>query len=212
MRANKKEKRVAPRVRERFPVKITSAGKTYRGESYDVSMSGLACSSPLPLPVSAPVTINLILPAAGPSDSAGEASCRGRVVRVECPANRKSHDGYRLAFNFSELSALSRRRLERFIEERLESDNFSSREILTRLDSIFRHGITCRTSVFIPPFHEVEVNILIDRTKSDSPSINCSGVVVNCEEDESGSGYLVDLYFLDMEAQDRRIMEDLIRV
>ena len=212
MRAKEKEKRVAPRVRERFPVKITSAGPTYRGESYDVSMSGLACSSPRPLPVSTPVTINLILPAAGLSDSAGETSCRGRVVRVEYHSKRKSPDGYRLAFNFSELSVHSRRRLERFIEKRLESGDISSREILTRLESIFHHGMTCRTSVFIPLFHEVEVNILVDQTKSDSPSINCSGVVVNCEEDESGSGYLVDLYFLDMEAQDRRIMEELIRV
>ena len=175
-------------------------------------MSGLACSSPQPLPVSTPVIINLILPVSGPSDSSGETSCRGEVVRVEYHTKRKSTDGYRLAFNFSELSARSRSRLERFIEKRLESGDISSREILTRLESIFHHGMTCRTSVFIPPFHEVEVNILVDRTESDSPRINCSGVVVNCEEDESGSGYLVDLYFLDMEAQDHRIMEDLIRI
>ena len=185
-----KEKRAAPRVRERFPVKITSGGKTFRGESHDVSMNGLACSSPLPLPVSTPVNINLILPMVKRSDSSGETACRGEVVRVESQAGRKISGEYRLALNFLELSDRSRRRLEEFIERKLKSDDSSAPEILTRLADMFQHGVTCNTSVFIPPFHEVEINILFEEEEDKSPGIRCSGVVVDCEEEEEGVGYL----------------------
>ena len=207
-----KEKRTAPRVRERFPVKITTAGKTFRGESHDVSMNGLACSSPLPLPVSTPVTIHLILPPAERSHSSGETACRGKVVRVEGQSSRENHGGYRLALNFLELPIRSRRRLEKFIGRRLKTDDLSAPEILTRLDSIFQQGATCRSSSFIPPFHEVEINIFFAGEADDSPGISCSGVVVDCEEDEEGIGYLVDLFFLDLKSEDRRTMSSYLKV
>lgn len=167
-------------------------------------MKGLACSSPLPLPVSTPVTINLTLPPAGDSGTSGEAACRGKVVRVENQTGRKSSGGYRLAFNFSELPDRSRRRLEEFIQQKLQAGDPSAPEILTRLADIFQQGVTCKSSIFIPPFHEVEISILFEGKENDSPGICCSGVVVDCEEEVEGSGYLVDLYFLDMQSEDRR--------
>jgi hypothetical protein len=50
----------------------------------------------------------------------------------------------------------------------------------------------------------VEINILFDGKDDSSPGIRCSGVVVDCEKEEDGSGYLVGLYFMDMNSEDRR--------
>ena len=139
-------------------------------------------------------------------------ACRGEVVRVEGQSSRKNHGGYRLALNFLELPIRSRRRLEKFIGQRLKADDLSAPEILTRLDSIFQQGVTCRSSSFIPPFHEVEINIFFAGEADDSPGISCSGVVVDCEEDEEGIGYLVDLFFLDLKLEDRRTMSSYFKV
>lgn len=209
----RRERRANPRVAERFPVKISTGGKTYRGLSCDVSLGGLACSSPVPLPVSTQVKVDLILPVAGDPASDSPVICRAKVVRTESPGESGLKD-YRLAFNFGKMSKKDRQELASFISRKLSSPRPGNEAIMTESADISANGIFCKSDTYIPTFREVEINVIIpDHTSSDSrkTDIRCSGVVVRCEKERTGDHYEVALYFTDINLSDRARIRKYLR-
>jgi len=192
-------------VSERFPVKISAGGKTYRGTSFNVSLGGLACSSPVPLPISTPVKIDLILPAAGSPASDIPVICRAKVVRTE-PPGRSGPTDYLLAFNFGKMSNKDRQELDAFISRKLSPSSRKNEAIMTGVADLSANGIFCKSDTYIPTFREVEINVIIPdqaSSRSRSKGIRCSGVVVKCEKEKAGERYEVALYFTDINISDR---------
>ena len=208
----KKEKRANPRVKERFPVRIISGGKTYRGMSCDISLGGIACKSPVSLPVSTSVRVDLILPGSHTSPSQREVVCRAKVVRREQPGESGVKD-YRLALGFNKISKKAQQGLADFIWRKLSSRPGQEVGIMTEPADISTNGISCKSDSFIPPFHEVQINVIIpfgDHPRPRKTTIQCSGVVVSCEKEKSGGRYDVSLYFTEIKRSDRKFLRDYL--
>jgi len=191
-----KEKRATPRVKESFPVKISKGSKTYQAVSCDISLGGLACNSPVPLPVATPVRVDLILPDPKSSSSRREIICQAKVVRSEPPAGADNKD-YRLAFGFDQMSEKAREILEAFIFRRLPLPPLGEGGVKTETADIFAHGISCKSETYIPPFHEVQIQVSI-------PSPNSS-------EEAMGDRYNVDLYFTDICQPDLKLLRKFLK-
>ncbi len=198
--------RASPRVEEIFPVFISRGRDTLRGQSRNVSATGLACTSDQPLPLSSKVQISLALPPRSSSLRPGDVVCRAQVVRVESPRGKGGAKGYLLAFNFNRMAKADRDKLERFIAEKMNQAGASSGGIVSADAAISSNGIGCSSDAYIPLFHEVQINVSFSPERPEvrpDPAIRCSGVVVSCEKIGDTDQYWIELFFTDIARKDR---------
>ncbi len=86
----------------------------------------------------------------------------------------------------------------------------AGKKVITGPANISPNGISCKSDTFIPPFREVQINVVVPcdgRSGSPEVPICCSGVVVKSEKEPDGDRYDVYLYFTDMDAGARRRLE-----
>ncbi|MCX6350179.1 MAG: PilZ domain-containing protein [Candidatus Aureabacteria bacterium] len=200
------QKRAAPRVDGNFPVFISRGRNTLKGESRNVSSTGLACTSRRPLPLSSTVRISLALPPQSDEPREGEVVCRAQVVRVESPRGKESRKTYLLAFNFYRMAKADRDKLDRFISEKLNQSGSSCGGIVSANAAISPNGIGCTSDSYIPLFHEVRINVSFfsgPEAQLSGQAISCSGVVVSCEKIHGTRRYWIELYFTDIERKHR---------
>ncbi len=198
--------RAAPRVDGIFPVYISSGGDTLRGQSRNVSSTGLACTSDQPLPLSSTVQISLALPPRPSAPREDEVVCRAQVVRVECPRAKGGSKGYLLAFNFHRMAKADREKLERFIAGKINQSGASPGGIVSADAAISSNGIGCSSDAYIPLFHEVQINVSFSSERPagrPDPAIRCSGVVVSCEKLNDTGQYWIELFFTEIARKDR---------
>jgi len=135
------------------------------------------------------------------------------VVRSEPPAGADNKD-YRLAFGFDQMSEKAREILEAFIFRRLPLPPLGEGGVKTETADIFAHGISCKSETYIPPFHEVQIQVSIPSPNSSEgrkKTICCSGVVVKSEKEAMGDRYNVDLYFTDICQPDLKLLRKFLK-
>jgi len=203
------ERRAYPRIREKFPVEISSNGTTYRGLTCDISEDGLSCRTDMPVPDSGQVEIDMFLP-----DREGEKLvCKARTVRKDSISGKPEENDNLTAFNFSEMSDEDRKILKDFIDTKRAEGKLNSLDIIPERADIFSNGISCLSDTYIPPFREVEINVFLPESGTASPAdtaIKGSGVVVKSEKEEEGERYNVQLYFTDIADSDRQLLQEYI--
>ena len=79
------------------------------------------------------------------------------------------------------------------------------------LDSVFQlshKGVTFVSETCLPEWTEVgvEMRVPVKGARKDQ-SINCRGVVVQCERQQQGKGFAVALMFLDLPKRDQAILD-----
>ena len=203
------ERRAYPRIREEFPVEISSNGTTYRGLTCDISEDGLSCRTDMPVPESGQVEIDMFLP-----DREGEKLiCKARTVRNDPTPGQPEESDNLTAFNFSEMSAKDRKILKDFIDTKRAEGDLNSLDIIPERADIYSNGISCLSDTYIPPFREVEINVFLPEDgadKANNTAIKGSGVVVKSEKEDEGERYNVHLYFTDIADSDRQLLREYI--
>jgi len=105
------ERRAAPRIRAYRPVRLHQSGNSRIIETLtkDLSEGGICCLSPIALPVSSEVSLELVL-------STGQApiSVRGRTAWFRTIPQSEQFD---LGIAFDEISPVDKRRLSAYLDQ-----------------------------------------------------------------------------------------------
>ena len=113
-----KERRIAPRVAERFTVSLQGPAALIEAESKNLSASGVYCLTKQWLAPMTKLAVDFSLPQGG---KAARIQCTGVVVRVEPIIANAVTTGYHLAIFFSDLSERQRTAIQQFVRERLSA-------------------------------------------------------------------------------------------
>ena len=94
-------------------------------------------------------------------------------------------------------------------DEVSESGVQEGAKIVAGATNISPYGISCKSDAYIPPFREVQINVVVPGGRG--TPIHCSGVVVKSEKEKKGSRYDVHLYFTDMDDNSRRRLKKYLK-
>lgn len=112
------DRRLAPRVEHRLPVRLTHEDGALSAITRDLSASGASCSLRRFIPLMTKLQIQLDLPGrARPT----RIACQGVVVRVEPPRPMPRSSRYHLAIFFNDMAGVDRTRLARYVHEHLRA-------------------------------------------------------------------------------------------
>lgn len=114
------ERRRAPRVKTRFPVRVAHEGGVLTAVSRDLSATGIYCELDEFVPLNDTLEIDFALPGStieGKGCGAAKIRCRGVVVRNERVPGMEETRG--LALFFTDLRSGSRRMVEEYVVDHL---------------------------------------------------------------------------------------------
>lgn len=98
--------------------------------------------------------------------------------------------------------------------DKLENESAKAK-VVTGPANVFPNGISCKSDTYIPPFREVQINLVFpagQKYPPDEKSVQCSGVVVKSEKEVNGDRYDVHLYFTDICDEARQRLERYLKV
>lgn len=110
-----KERRIAPRVAQRFTLSLQGDQTALEAESRNISASGVYCFTPQLLAPMTKLALEFTLPGPKPA----RIQCTGVVVRVEPVITNATTSGYHIAIFFSDLTERQRTAIQQFVRQRL---------------------------------------------------------------------------------------------
>ncbi|MDP8248604.1 MAG: PilZ domain-containing protein [Candidatus Tritonobacter lacicola] len=230
----KMEKRRAPRVRVRVPVKLAAKGgrDPISARTLDLSYSGAYCRVGRFIPLNSEVDVELGLPGS-------DVLCKGIVVRNK---KRSGGDQYGIALFFSDISDSGQRHIVDFIDGRLQSAGIKPRSARKKVRdfigeksyvsrrkglevnsakfrvlkgdvAISSNGLSCQVDRKVPLFKEIAVNIVLPSEKRPGTveAIQCSGVVVSCDKVRGKDCYDLAIYFEGLPGKTRARIDSFTR-
>jgi c-di-GMP-binding flagellar brake protein YcgR len=117
-RISRPERRAAPRVQESLPLALTDAGTELSTTMLNISAGGVSCVLDRFLTPMSKLQIRFELPQ---GKHPIRIQCTGVVVRVDPAVGEGQRPRYQTAIFFTELSERDRRRMARFVTQRLAS-------------------------------------------------------------------------------------------
>ena len=113
------ERRSAPRIAKRLPLRLTHDAGDLTTKTENVSSSGAYCTIRRFVPLMTKLRIRLeLLDHAKPTP----VICEGVVVRIEPPAPAPTkRASYKIAIFFSDLTEADRSAISRFVQQRLDA-------------------------------------------------------------------------------------------
>ncbi|MDP8219181.1 MAG: PilZ domain-containing protein [Candidatus Theseobacter exili] len=116
MSENGQERRRIRRVHANLGLKIQYNGKTYKGDTIDVSELGASCTLDLAIPIFDSMQVCLTAPLSDDGSSENSASLETNAIVVSC--RKQSHqDSYRVGFYYDELPSSERERVKDWIHK-----------------------------------------------------------------------------------------------